>query len=265
MGAEFGGDCRDVNLTGVTRVFSTGYAFIAVKDGPTETSMTCWGDAQSCAGHPMNLRQVHGTAAEPDCAFDFVRIPRTGSTALHNAIVDRGALRARVCSQSSHERFSFRQRPVILALRDPLARFASAFRYSYEDIGQPGVPASLFLARDFPTLDAFVAAIALNPNRLRQYGVVFRMQTEFLPLRALHHHLRVLCVADGTDPLHLQLAAILGERVEEIEQENGSRDIPGRPPGYDSLSNSSKRLLRWLLKDDFSLFERGCGRLLVEN
>ena len=39
--AEFGGDCRDVNLTGVTRVFSTGYAFIAVKDGPTGTSMTC--------------------------------------------------------------------------------------------------------------------------------------------------------------------------------------------------------------------------------
>ena len=130
-----------------------------------------------------NVRVTAGTARDPRCWAEFMRMPKTGSTAVYNAIVEQPTLRAAVCAHHDHLTASVawqelqkgagvpppsRSRLLLVTLRQPLERFVSLFRYSYSRFGQPGRVADFELGNTYRTLDAFVAALSAGDGRAVQ-------------------------------------------------------------------------------------------------
>lgn len=135
-----------------------------------------------------NVRVTAGTSRSiflrhPRCWAEFMRMPKTGSTAVYNAIVEQPTLRAAVCAHHDHLTASVawqklqkgagvpppsRSRLLLVTLRQPLERFVSLFRYSYSRFGQPGRVADFELGKTYRTLDAFVAALSAGDGRAVQ-------------------------------------------------------------------------------------------------
>jgi hypothetical protein len=119
-----------------------------------------------------------------------------------------------------------RRHAVIVTLRDPVERMRSAYRYAYDDIGQPGIPAEMHLRTTAPTIDHFlrrVSASASSREKLLR-AMTFWPMHRFLGGGPFPH---VLCVSPAWPPLHEQLGAIIGQPVSPIDIENETRNLSG--------------------------------------
>lgn len=106
----------------------------------------CHGDCESsskygvCQLRIVRLASKDTSVRDENCNFFYVRVPKTGSTSIHNTIVQDENARQQVCSQKKHVPIpvldnKFHVGKFLVTVRDPYERFASQYRYLYGDIG----------------------------------------------------------------------------------------------------------------------------------
>jgi hypothetical protein len=87
------------------------------------------------------VRLASGTSSvRDDCRFFYVRVPKTGSTSVHNTVVRDDNASALVCSQKKHVPVpaldaKYRVDTFLVTVRDPYERFVSQYRYTYGNFG----------------------------------------------------------------------------------------------------------------------------------
>ena len=229
---------------------------------------------------PGAIRRPLPALAPHNCQFELLRVPKAASTSLHNAIQSRPTLSKLVCSSIRHlalRDVPLSRRGVIVTLREPVERFASAYRYAWTDIGQPGLPDKRLNQR-FPTIGSFVAALlarpALRAKELR--AIIWHPITQILEVQSKAHQpaLHYLCVSRQHPqilPLHVQLQALLNITIEPIEVENDTSNLTQHTiarqqlGGYDIPDDAAVKGIQELYARDVALFRRHCGAVPGSN
>ena len=224
----------------------------------------------------------------PNCTHDLFRVPRTGSTALYNAVQEDDALHAHVCWRLAklevigmHEPASISHaRPIIATIREPIERFISLAGYSGW-AGRQGV-----VMTSGVDINRFVEQyrnICLTPRptivgrRKRQrLGKEERADPccdESAPSQAAFvlHRERAppagtkdiyLCVGGGAPPLVEQLRdAFSDQAIRSVPWENVEHNPRVAPA--DRLTSSN---IAWLrenkLRGEYAVWEYHCRRLV---
>lgn len=76
------------------------------------------------------------STVKDSCSFFYVRVPKTGSTSIHNTLVQDESARRRVCTQKKHVTIpvldgKYQVDKFLASVRDPYERFASQYRYMF--------------------------------------------------------------------------------------------------------------------------------------
>lgn len=208
-------------------------------------------------GNPSKLRKPRRVSA--NCSHDLFRNPKTGSTALYNALQTDAALAAHVCwrfprarNAEWHQTPGAWDRPVVVALREPADHWASFAAYQ--------------LRRNATAVRALVRGGRLDLNAvadgLRAARAAPRVtphdQHAFIPTgdRAGMDDL-VLCVGGAAAPLEDQLRShFRDDAICPVPRENSHpSDLPAdRAP----LSAENAAWLEAGLKDTYAAWRRFC-------
>ncbi len=260
---------------------------------PPDRTLPIARDCRSAAAvrTPKACAQPPCVASSRSCVATFLRMPKTGSTATFHAITDRPVLRRALCSSQGHTRLTDALRPskgltpppqriFVVALRHPLDRFRSLYRFSYADFGQTRPTSHFHLGRKYPTIDSLVGALttddapqgqAATLRRTLETAEVWKPMSYWIPLALARAHsarIHYLCVAPQRPPVHEQLAALLrvllGEPdlvLEPLCDENQSHDqqLRGTAEGFDAPSRAAIGNLTRLYAEDLELWRLGCG------
>eukprot|EP00039_Didymoeca_costata_P025263 m.12739 g.12739 ORF g.12739 m.12739 type:complete len:277 (+) comp4729_c0_seq1:43-873(+) len=234
---------------------------------------------QGKRGRAIRLRR-HPSVRNKTCKYKFIRVPKTGSTALHNAIVTRPELSRLICSSPQHtglHQLSQRNSAhVLYGLRDPVARFVSAYRYGYADIGQLGKPRLYNLGRKYNSIDSFVNDLHSDPTKAERWlkELVFSPQFMWTSLHPSTQENKdqkrhPICVSARAPPFEYQLMKILQLRTLPVDVENDTKELQtqlddakyiNRPNGYDIPSPRSIDIIKELYTRDVQEFNAFCAK-----
>jgi len=208
----------------------------------------------------------------PKCNFFYIRVPKTGSTSIHNMITSLEKSQKDVCSHSGHESIESMDKKYnitkfIVSLRNPFERFVSQYRYSYEDYGQHK-NAHFNLGLKYPNINVFVSDFHNARKDLikRKY---WREMSHFVNMdfvQANSAKIKFICMSRPKIPVYKQLGDILGVRMtyeDEVHHNPSHGFVQGQSVNFTELTLESKQILsEVVLKNDLELYHfSGCDTM----
>ena len=210
------------------------------------------------------IRTVSGQRVNDFCKYFYVRVPKTGSTTLHNMIMNNNGDWG-ICSTHRHLAIPGIDRnqnvgTYLVSIREPYERFMSQYKYSLEDFGQPGKAAKLHLGEKYSNINDFSRDLIQNPD-LTQKAAYWQPMNKFVPIQWIEQNpdrVKFLCMS-GSQPVHVQLGSLLGTKLDPFPHQNENAVI--KENSNTTLSDETKQLLaETFLKQDIELYRRsGCA------
>ena len=179
------------------------------------------------------------------CTHDLFRNPKTGSTALYNAIQLDDNLASHVCATSwKHKKpRQNHPKPIISTLREPTERFLSQVRYGSNRANQGAPNLEHIDLQDTKDL----MRVKRSHQELKQTDFVLHRPDDL-----------VLCIGDGMPTLHEQLRTVFDdENIESIPFENVNRHNSHVTPQM--LSEATALKLRDHLREEYETWNQYCA------
>mmetsp|Transcript_19896 Transcript_19896/g.43151 ORF Transcript_19896/g.43151 Transcript_19896/m.43151 type:complete len:344 (-) Transcript_19896:511-1542(-) len=249
-----------------------------------QTSL-CHGDCESsskygaCQLRPSSIVRLASkdtSVRDDNCNFFYVRVPKTGSTSIHNTIVRDENARQQVCSQKKHVPIpvldnKYHVGIFLVTVRDPYERFASQYRYLYGDIGHSSKALQLSFKVKYPHIDHLVSDLNYAQSKFLK-TLYWMSMTHFVPLEWVKENRKrvtFLCASSNySTSLHEQLEETLGIEIEGMQAHHNPTEgvVRGVTTNFTVLSERSKNILAGsFLKSDLELYRlSGCSTLKNE-
>ena len=184
------------------------------------------------------VRVSEGNHVLDVCKHFYVRVPKTGSTTLHNTIMQHPEWG--ICTLKDHTtipKLDSTNRKnhdkevetvYLVSIREPYDRFKSQFKYSYQDFGQPGKASAMKLSETYSNIDDFVVALSDSHQKggsfdntfykdVLQSAEYWKPMHHFVPIAWVQENperIQFLCMSNNKSnsqpPVHVQLGEILG-------------------------------------------------------
>mmetsp|Transcript_2166 Transcript_2166/g.5299 ORF Transcript_2166/g.5299 Transcript_2166/m.5299 type:complete len:306 (-) Transcript_2166:112-1029(-) len=234
--------------------------------------------SKACQTKPIVRLASSDSSVTANCTYFYVRVPKTGSTSIHNTIVHDENARRLVCSQKKHVSIpnlddkQYNVDTYLVSMRDPYERFASQYRYMYGNTAHASKALQLNFVARYPTINDLVSDLEYARYKFFRNAVYWMSMTHYVPLEWMQknsHRIIFLCVSSNSTSLHEQLERTLGIDIAGLPNRHNPTGgmVHGKTSDFDVLSEKSKTILaEMFLEDDLELYGLSrCGGFARDN